>query len=38
MNQLLDLSEAGIGHLFHIQKAALAEAGITLPAPVAGKA
>src|SRR5437867_2620205 len=38
MNQLLDLSEAGIGELFQIQKAALAEAGISLPSPVAGKA
>src|SRR6266516_1253288 len=38
MNQLLDLSEAGIGQLFQIQKAALAEAGISLPSPVAGKA
>jgi len=38
MNQLLDLSEAGIGRLFHIQKTALAEAGIALPSPVAGKA
>ena len=33
-----DLSEAGIGHLFQIQKAALAETGIVLPSPVAGKA
>ena len=38
MNELLDLAEAGIGQLFQVQKAALAEAGITLPSPVAGKA
>jgi len=38
MNELLDLSEAGIGQLFQIQKSALAEAGIALPSPVAGKA
>src|SRR5437870_10066760 len=38
VNQLRDVSEAGIGQLFQIQKAALAEAGISLPSPVAGKA
>src|SRR5207247_816422 len=37
MNQLLDLSEAGIGRLFQIQKSALAEAGIALPSPIAAK-
>jgi hypothetical protein len=38
MNALINLSESGIGQLFEIQKAALAEAGISLTSPVAGKA
>jgi ribonuclease PH len=38
MNELIDLSEQGIRQLFEAQKAALAEVGISLPSPVAGKA
>ena len=38
MNDLIDLAEQGIRQLFETQKRALADAGITSPAPVAGKA
>ncbi|HLC28810.1 MAG TPA: ribonuclease PH [Dehalococcoidia bacterium] len=36
MEKLIDLTQSGIQRLFDVQKAALAEAGITVPAAIAG--